>query len=77
MTKHRSAAAERERTIARWAAIERAAWIAAIVAAILAIILDSILLMILGGTAGIVGVVANDLVTTLESRPHHRIEDDR
>lgn len=67
----------RARTIKRWAAIERAAWIAAVAAAILAIILDSILLMILGGTAGIVGVVANDLVTTLESRPHHRIEDDR
>lgn len=67
----------RERTIKRWAAIERAAWLAAVVAAVLAIILDSILLMILGGTAGIVGIVANDLVTTLESRPHHRIEDDR
>ena len=77
MSKHRSAATERQRTIARWAAIERAAWLAAIVAAVLAIILDSILLMILGGTAGIVGIIANDLVTTLESRPHYRIEDDR
>ena len=77
MTKHRSAANERERTIERWAAIERAAWLAAIVAAVLAIILDSILLMILGGTAGIVGIIANDLVTTLESRPRHRIEDHR
>lgn len=67
----------RERTIKRWAAIERAAWLAAVVAAVLAIILDSILLMILGGTAGIVGVIANDLVTTLESRPHNRIEDNR
>lgn len=73
---HRSRSA-RERTIKRWAAIERAAWLAAVVAAVLAIILDSILLMILGGTAGIVGIVANDLVTTLESRPHNRIEDNR
>ena len=73
---HRSRSA-RERTIKRWAAIERAAWLAAVVAAVLAIILDSFLLMILGGTAGIVGIVANDLVTTLESRPHHRIEDHR
>ena len=71
---HRSA---RARTIKRWAAVERAAWIAAIVAAILGVILGSIPVMILGGTAGIVGVVANDLVTTLESRPHHRIEDER
>ena len=77
MTKHRSAATERERTIERWAAIERAAWLASVVAAILAIILGSTLLMILGGVAGVVGIVANDLVTTLESRPHHRIEDHR
>lgn len=67
----------RARTIKRWAAIERAAWIAAIAAAILGVILGSIPLMILGGTAGIIGVIANDLVTTLESRPHHRIEDNR
>lgn len=73
---HRSRSA-RERTIKRWATIERAAWIAAVAAAVLAIILDSILLMILGGTTGIVGIVANDLVTTLESRPHNRIEDNR
>ena len=77
MTKHRSAATERKRTINRWAAIERAAWLAAIVAAVLGVIVGSIPVMILGGTAGIVGVVANDLVTTLESRPHHRIEDER
>ena len=74
--KHRSRSA-RERTIKRWAAIERAAWIAAVAAAVLAIILGSTLLMILGGTAGIVGIIANDLVTTLESQPHHRIEDNR
>lgn len=74
--KHRTTSA-RARTINRWAAIERAAWLAAVVAAVLAIILDSILLMILGGTAGIVGIIANDLVTTLETRPHHRIEDHR
>lgn len=74
--KYRSRSA-RERTIRRWAAIERAAWLAAVVAAVLAIILDSTLLMILGGTAGIVGIIANDLVTTLESRPHNRIEDHR
>lgn len=67
----------RARTINRWATIERAAWLAAAVAAVLGIILDSTLLMILGGTAGIVGVIANDLVDTLESRPHHRIEDHR
>ena len=77
MTKHRSAAAERERTIERWAAIERAAWLAGVVAAVLAIVLGSTLLMILGGVAGVVGIVANDLVTTLESSPHHRIEDHR
>lgn len=77
MTKHRSAATERERTIARWAAIERAAWLAAIVAAVLGVIVGSIPVMILGGIAGIVGVIANDLVTTLESSPHHRIEDHR
>ena len=74
--KYRSRSA-RERTIKRWAAIERAAWLAAVVAAVLAIILGSTLLMILGGTAGIVGIIANDLVTTLESRPHNRIEDNR
>lgn len=74
--KHRTTSA-RARTIKRWSTIERAAWIAAVSAAVLAIILDSILLMILGGTAGIVGVIANDLVTTLESRPQHRIEDHR
>lgn len=74
--KHRNTSA-RARTIRRWATIERAAWLAAVVAAVLAIILGSILLMILGGTAGIVGVIANDLVTTLESRPDHRIEDHR
>ena len=77
MTKHRSAATERERTIGRWTAIERAAWLAAIVAAVLGVIVGSIPVMILGGIAGIVGVIANDLVTTLESRPHHRIEDHR
>ena len=77
MTKHRSAATERERTIERWAAIERAAWLAAIVAAVLGVIVGSIPVMILGGIAGIVGVIANDLVTTLESRPRHRIEDHR
>lgn len=74
--KHRTTPA-RDRTIRRWAAIERAAWIAAVAAAVLAIILDSTLLMILGGTTGIVGVIANDLVTTLEAHPHHRIEDNR
>ena len=74
--KHRTTSA-RARTIRRWAAIARAAWIAAIAATIVAIILDSILLMIVGGTVGIIGVIANDLVTTLESRPHHRIEDHR
>ena len=74
--KHRATSA-RSRTIKRWAMIERAAWIAAVAAAVLAIILGSTLLMIVGGTAGIVGVIANDLVTTLESRPRHRIEDHR
>ena len=74
--KHRSRSA-RERTIKRWSTIERAAWIVAVAAAVLAIILGSTLLMILGGTAGIVGIIANDLVTTLEARPNHRIEDNR
>ena len=74
--KHRTTSA-RARTIRRWAAIERAAWLAAAAAAVLGVILGSIPVMILGGIAGIVGVIANDLVTTLESRPHHRIEDHR
>lgn len=73
---HRSSSA-RARTIKRWAAVERAAWLAAIAAAILGVILGSLPVMILGGTAGIIGVIANDLVTTLEARPHHRIEDHR
>ena len=77
MSKHRSAATERQRTIARWAAIERAAWLAAIVAAVLGVSLGSIPVMILGGIAGVVGVIANDLVTTLEASPRHRIEDHR
>ena len=74
--KHRTTSA-RARTIRRWAAIERAAWLAAVAAAVLGVILGSIPVMIVGGIAGIVGVVANDLVTTLEARPHHRIEDHR
>ena len=74
--KHRTTSA-RARTIRRWATIERAAWIAAAAAAVLGVIVGSIPVMIVGGIAGIVGVVANDLVTTLEARPHHRIEDHR
>lgn len=74
--KHRATSA-RSRTIKRWATIERAAWLAAVAAAVLGVILGSIPVMIVGGIAGIVGVVANDLVDTLESRPHYRIEDNR
>lgn len=74
--KHRSTSA-RARTIRRWATVERAAWPVAAAAAVLGVIVGSIPVMIVGGTVGIVGVIANDLVTTLESRPHHRIEDHR
>ena len=73
---HRTTSA-RARTIKRWAAIERAAWPVAAAAAVLGVIVGSIPVMILGGIVGIVGVVANDLVTTLESQPHNRIEDHR